>query len=119
MNSTKKSMVNMATSYVYKIVTMVLGIIIPKLFITGYGSEINGLQSSVTQIFSYIALLEAGIGATVIQSMYAPVAAGKKKKINSYLSAASKYYNKIGFLYFAVLTAVAVVYSLIVLRIVR
>ena len=114
MNKTKKSIVNMITSYMYKIVTMLLGILIPKLFITGYGSEINGLQSSVTQIFSYIALLEAGIGASVIQSMYAPVSSGDTKKINSYLSAASRYYNKTGVIYFAILTSVAIVYSLII-----
>ncbi len=114
MNRTKKSMANMATSYVYKIATMLLGIIIPKLFITGYGSEINGLQSSVTQIFSYITLLEAGIGTSVVQSMFAPVAKGDTKKINACLSAASRYYNKIGLIYFAILTAVSIVYSLIV-----
>lgn len=114
MNKTKKSLVNMVTSYAYKVVTMFLGILIPKLFITGYGSEINGLQSSVTQIFSYIALLEAGIGASVIQSMYAPVSSGDTKKINSYLSATTKYYNKIGFIYFGILTAVSIVYSLII-----
>ncbi len=114
MNKRKKSALNMASSLTYKVLTMVLGIIIPHLFITSYGSEINGLQSSVGQIFTYLALLEAGIGGATIQSMYAPVATDDTKKINSYLSATSKYYNKIGIIYFVIMTLAGLIYSLVI-----
>jgi O-antigen/teichoic acid export membrane protein len=110
----KKGLLNLIFSLVYKIVTMVIGIIIPVLFITSYGSEINGLQSSVQQIFSYIMLLEAGVGTATVQSLFAPIGKNDHEKCNAYLSATSKYYNKIGVIYFAFLTVVSIGYALVV-----
>ncbi len=110
----KKSILNLVFSLAYKIITMVFGIVLPLLFITSYGSELNGLQSSVQQIFTYTTLLESGIGAATLQSLYKPVASKDRTTINSYLSATSKYYNKIGVIYFGLLVVIAVIYSLVV-----
>lgn len=110
----KKGLLNLIFSLIYKVVTMVIGIIIPVLFITSYGSEINGLQSSVQQIFSYMLLLEAGVGSATLQSLYAPVRTEDRDKCNAYLSATSKYYNKIGIIYFALLVIVSIGYALVV-----
>ena len=114
LSAKKKGLLNLFFSLSYKVVTMVVGIIIPILFITSYGSEINGLQSSVQQIFSYTALLEAGVGAATLQSLYAPISKGDRDKCNAYLSAMSKYYNKIGIIYFIILSIVSIGYALIV-----
>lgn len=110
----KKGVLNLGFSLAYKIITMAFGILLPVLFITSYGSEINGLQSSVHQIFTYTTLLEAGIGAATLQSLYKPVAAKDRNKINQYLSATSNYYNKIGLIYFVLLFVIAVGYAWIV-----
>ncbi len=114
MRRDKKSLLNFSTSILYKVATMAIGIILPKLFITTYGSEINGLQSSVTQIFTYIALLEAGVGTATLQSLFKPIAEKDYNKANEYLSATTKYYNKIGCIYFAILFLMATVYPLVV-----
>ncbi len=110
----KKGALNLVFSLSYKIITMVFGIVLPLLFITSYGSELNGLQSSVQQIFTYTTLLEAGIGAATLQSLYKPVASKDRDKINGYLSATSKYYNKIGVIYFLLLFVVAIGYAIFV-----
>ena len=110
----KKSLLNLIFSLSYKVVTMVIGIIIPILFITSYGSEINGLQSSVQQIFLYTTFLEAGVGAATLQSLYAPIKSDNREKCNAYLSAMSKYYNKIGVIYFIILSIVSIGYALII-----
>ncbi len=113
-NAGKKGSINLATSLLYKAVVIAVGLILPKLFITTYGSEINGLQASVNQIFTYIALIEGGIGAATLQSLYAPVAAQNREKINAYLSATSGYYNKIGVVYFGLLVLIGVGYAIVV-----
>ena len=110
----KKGIFNISLSIFYKVVTIAVGLILPKLFITNYGSTVNGLQASVTQIFSYIALLEAGIGASALQSMFAPAARKDREQENSFISAVSRYYNKIGLIYFAILVAVSGIYAAIV-----
>ena len=45
-----------------QIVVMAAGMITPRLMIATYGSEMNGLVSSLNQFISYITLVEAGIG---------------------------------------------------------
>ena len=114
MKAGKKGVFNIALSIFYKVVTIAVGLILPKLFITNYGSTVNGLQASVNQIFTYIALLEAGVGASALQSLFAPAANKDREQENAFISAVSRYYNKIGFIYFAILLAVSGLYALIV-----
>lgn len=56
------------------VITTLIGVIIPRLFIVSYGSEANGLVSSLKQIFAYFALLEAGVGGATLQALYGPMA---------------------------------------------
>lgn len=107
----KKSVYNILTTVLYKILVCTFGIIIPRFFILNYGSEINGLQGSVSQIFMYISLLEAGVGAATLQAIYRPVYEKNYDELNGILSASTLYYNKIGLFYFVVLCSVSVVYA--------
>jgi len=52
---------------------LVASIITSRMVLVGYGSETNGLFSSVNQIFNYLALLEAGIGTATTQALYSSV----------------------------------------------
>ena len=61
----------------------------------------------VSQIYSYIALLEAGIGTTTLQALYGPVVEGDKNNISAIINATQKYYNKIVIVYSATVIAVS------------
>ena len=74
MNRTQKFALNSLTSMVSQIVVMAAGMITPRLMIATYGSEMNGLVSSLNQFISYITLVEAGIGGAAIYSLYKPLA---------------------------------------------
>ena len=56
-----------------QILILILGIIVPRIMIVGYGSDVNGLISTITQIFTYVALLEAGIGQAAKNALYKPL----------------------------------------------
>mgnify|MGYP001035014822 CR=1 FL=1 len=62
MNRTQKFALNSLTSMISQIVVMAAGMITPRLMIATYGSEMNGLVSSLNQFISYLTLVEAGIG---------------------------------------------------------
>ena len=70
----KRSVYNLLFSAFGQIVTIAFGVILPKLFIVSFGSEVNGLLSSVTQAFVYVNLLEAGVGTATLQALYGPIA---------------------------------------------
>ena len=52
---------------------LILGIVIPRIMITSYGSDINGLLTTISQIFTYMALLEAGIGQAARNALMEPL----------------------------------------------
>ena len=64
---------NIVTGFGGQLIAIVLGLIVPRLLITNYGSDVNGLLSTVTQIFTYMALLEAGIGQAAKNALYKPI----------------------------------------------
>ena len=97
-----------------QVVGLLVGIIVPRLFIVNYGSEVNGYINSISQIFVYVALLEAGIGSASVSALYAPVGSGDKNKINGILSATNRYYMRTAFFYLAVVVSLAFIYPLVV-----
>lgn len=99
MRDIKKIKYNLIVGIASQIIILLLGIIVPKLVLTNYGSEINGLLSSVTNIYAYIAIVEAGIAASACQALYKPIVNNEQKDINAILSATNKYYHRTGIIY--------------------
>lgn len=97
-----------------QMITISMGIIIPRLVITNLGSEANGLLSSVSQVLVYLGLLEAGIGTATLHALYQPVANNNHAKINAVLAATNRYYRRVGSYYFLAVFALAGLYPLIV-----
>ena len=98
----KRGFGNVIMNILSQIVTLVLGIVIPRLILVNLGSEANGLLTSVSQVLVYVALLEAGIGTASLQALYGPVAKDDKTAISEILSATNHFYRRTGKIYFAV-----------------
>lgn len=92
----KKALINVITSVFYQIVVVISGLIVPKLIISEYGSEVNGLISSITQFLAYITLLESGIGPVVKAALYKPLAEKNKQDILNILKSTDKFFKTIG-----------------------
>ena len=110
----KKSIYNIVFGILGQIVTIVIGLCLPRLRIISFGSEVNGMLSSVQQVFTYLALLEAGVGGASLQALYGPVANSDSKRINSILVATDRHYRKTGILYILSVIAMAIIYPLVV-----
>ena len=95
-----------------QIVIAIVGLLIPRLFVSSYGSETNGFLSSLNQIFTYIVLLEAGVGTATLQALYKPIATDDKEKINGILSASAQFYTRTGWCYLGCVGLLAVIYPL-------
>lgn len=109
-----KGIKNVIFGLVNQLVTIIFGLILPRMFIVTYGSEVNGLLSSVNQIYVYVALLEAGIGTASLQALYKTIAEGNKNETNRVLAATNKFYRKTGVYYFIVVVVISFLYPLIV-----
>ncbi len=111
---TKYFIRNISTSVLGKLFTMVLALVVPKLIIETYGSEVNGVVASLMSFVIYLNLLEAGIGAASIQALYALVPHNKYDEINNVLSATEKFYRRNGYIYLISIMLLAFAYPLAV-----
>ena len=105
---------NLLSGVLYQVVLIVLSFLLPRLYLENFGSEVNGVLSTIKQIFVYMFLLESGVGLATTQALYKPVAEQNHGKINSIISATHKYYVKIGVLYAVIVLLIAFGYEFIV-----
>ena len=74
MKRISRTKLNIACSVLLQLVTGVCGLILPRFVLRNFGSEVNGLVASVTQLLSYAILLEGGIGGVMRAALYKPLA---------------------------------------------
>lgn len=101
---------NLISAFSLQFITVILNMITLRLFIEVYGSNMNGLVSSISQILGYAMLVEAGIGVASIQALYKPISENDEDEINSILSATKIFYLKTGIYFIFLLVIVMTVY---------
>lgn len=110
----RDSLKNLLFGLISFLVTTALGVLVPKLILDAYQSEVNGLISSVRQFYSYFLLLEAGVGGAALQAMYAPMSRQDRGALSGILSATAQFYRKTGLFYVLGVTLLSVLYPLLV-----
>ena len=110
----KRIKYNLVSGIIYQVTLILLSFLLPRLYLENFGSEVNGVLSTIKQIFVYMFLLESGVGLATTQALYKPVAERNYSKVSSVISATNRYYNKIGFLYLAIVLLIACVYAFII-----
>lgn len=91
-----KLSINMIMAIIYKVIAMITGLIVQYQVLTHYGSDINGISSSINQFLAYLALLEAGIGAASIQALFKPISNDKWEEASEIINATERQYKLIG-----------------------
>ncbi len=110
----KKALRNIITTLLYQIVAIIYGFVIPKIIISKFGSEVNGLVSSVTTFLSYITLFEAGFGGVVQFILYKPIAKKNNKEIEDILNSALCFFKKISYLFLTYVVLLSIFYPLFI-----
>lgn len=105
---TKKTIQNIIASLLAQVVTIISGFIIPRLIISTYGSSVNGLLASITQMLGFIVLIEGGICGVVRASLYKPLSLNDSMKISKIIKSSSVFFKNIA--YFSLLyTAILII----------
>ena len=106
---------NMLTGLFCQFVTILLGFLMPRLYLTYYGSGVNGELNTIKQLFAYLYLLEAGVGLATTQALYRPVAMDDHQTVSEILAATDHYYRRTGTLYAFIVVAIGVKLACLVL----
>lgn len=101
----KITLINIISSLVLQVITILSYFILPKIILNSFGSEVNGLVSSINQFLNFITLVEGGITGVILANLYKPLVEGDNDAVSSILGTAQSFYKKIGYIY--------IVYSLV------
>lgn len=91
----KRFIWNMMSSLGGQIVSLVCGFILPRMILNAFGTQINGLVSSITQFLTVVSLTEFGMTAVVQSSLYEALAENDNTKISKILTSSSHFFRKI------------------------
>ena len=109
----KVTLLNMVSGFVLQFFTILSGFIIPRIILEYFGSEVNGLVSSLYQFLNYISLLEGGITGVIVANLYKPLVDKDERKLSGTLVTAKKFYNKIGLFFIGYSLVVATIYPMV------
>ena len=106
----KKLIYNTVTSLLLQIVTLISGFILPRLLLSHYGTEVNGIVQSITQFLGVINLAEMGIGQVIHSALYHPLATNNNSLVSKIVVSGQKFYNKIALALILYVSALIFIY---------
>lgn len=110
----KITLLNIFSNIILQLCTIISGFIIPKLILLYFGSNVNGLVSSINQFLSYITLIEGGITGVAMAALYKPLVENDNKGISSILLTTDLFYKKIGLIYILYSIILSFVYPIFI-----
>jgi O-antigen/teichoic acid export membrane protein len=115
-NRTKRVVLTIGTSLLSEGVALVCGLILPKMILTTFGSEYNGITQSISQFVSYISLMKAGIGGATAVALYKPLAENDSEEISEVLYSTEKFMRKISMIFLAFIVALSIIYPTFIIK---
>lgn len=89
---------NSISPLIYQVTTIICGFILPRLILSHFGTEINGLVNSISQFLGVISFLELGVGAVVQSSLYKPLADNDNINVSKVIASADTFFRKLGYI---------------------
>lgn len=94
-----RAKLNIVISLLCQVITLLCGLIVPRMMLSAFGSEVYGATSSITQFLAYITLLEGGVGGVARAVLYKPLAENDLITISAIMGEIKRFFRLIGFLF--------------------
>ena len=109
----KKFVYNTLASIINQILLIVSGFLLPRAMLSVYGSEINGLVSSITQFLGFISFMQAGVGVVVQAAFYKPLSNYKMDEISKIYCSAQRFFRRIAIVFVFYSIGVSIIYPFV------
>ena len=93
---------------------MICGFILPRFILSAYGSDVNGLVSSITQFLGFISFLDLGVGAVVQSAYYEPLANKDYSRVSSLFCYSKKFFRIVASILLIYVCVLCITYPLLV-----
>lgn len=108
-----KLSINIIFSLFLQIIAIVNSFITTKITILYFGTEINGLISSINQFLNYVSLLEGGIGAVVMANLYRPLYEHNMVHVSNIIESSRKFFRQIIYIYMGYVVILSFFYPMV------
>jgi len=110
----KKAALNSVSVLIYEIIAVICGLILPRLILSHFGSDYNGVTASISQFIAYVTLLSAGVGGVTQAALYKPLAEHDINKISGIIRATEIFMRKVALIFVGGLVVFALLYPFMV-----
>lgn len=98
-NRTTRAKKNIIVSLSCQLITLVCGLVVPRLMLGAFGSEVYGATTSIAQFLGYITLLEGGIGGVARAVLYKPLADNDAARISAIMAEVRRFFRIIAVIF--------------------
>lgn len=112
----KKLKLNSISAVIYQVLLIVSGLILPRCYLIFYGSEVNGLLSSITQFLSFINICDMGISAVISSALYKPLAENNNERISKVFVYSQRFFRKISYILLVYVGVLIITYPYMVIK---
>ena len=109
-------MLNSVSALTHQIVSIICGFVLPRFFLSYYGSAVNGLVSSITQFLGIISLADCGVGAVMQTALYKPLADNDDKAISRIVVSSERFFRRVAYILAGYVFVLAIVYPFITIK---
>ena len=114
MNKGKKSLLNAMSALIQMAAVSIIGLILTKTIISYFGSEYNGINSTVNQIINALMILEGGFTLATNVALFNPFSQDDHQTVNGIVSATRKRFVTVGLIALIIGLIVTFVYQFMV-----
>lgn len=108
---TQKAKLNISTSLLAQVVSMLCGLIVPRLMLETFGSELYGATTSITSFLAYISLIEGGVAGVARAALYKPLANSDLQEISGIYNESKHFFRIVGGIFVLYTIALACGYN--------
>lgn len=114
MTRDKKLKLNAIAGLLKQVITVICGFILPRFILQSYGSDVNGLLSSVSQFLGFIGFLDMGIGPVIQSNLYKPLAEKNDEEISKILRSCTKFFRTLAKIFAVYIIALLFIYPVFI-----
>lgn len=111
---TEKVIKNVFFNIAMEMVKLVCGLILPKLILSNYGSDYNGIVQSVSQFIMCIALMKMGIGGVTVAALFKPLMNKDDDELSRVLASTEYFMRKVGMIFIVFVLFFACIYPVFI-----
>lgn len=108
----QKAIANTLAGFLNEFVTLICGLILPRLILLTFGSAYNGITASISQFLSCIALMKSGIGGVTRAALYKPLAEKNTEQISAIILQTERFMRRVALIFVAFVAVFACIYPI-------